>query len=130
MPNYDSTRFVPPAAVALVSFRNPETRDSMAKVPMLIDSGADMSFIPRATVVKLNLKLASNEDYELKAFDGSSSRAHAVRADMLFLGRTVKGRYLVRDSDIGILGRDVLNRFAILLDGPGLSWEQWTAPSA
>jgi hypothetical protein len=47
-----------------------------------------------------------------------------IQADMLFLGRTVRGRYLLLDSEIGILGRDVLNHFAIVLDGPDLGWHE------
>lgn len=68
---------------------------------MLIDSGADMTFIPGSIVVALSLPIISGEGYKLKAVDGSSSVARAVQADMLFLGRTLRGRYLVRDSEIG-----------------------------
>src|ERR1700675_3201548 len=101
MPAYDNSRFDPPAPVARVSLRNPESHETISDVPMLIDTGADMSFIPRAAVVNLNLQLVSGEGYKLRAVDGSSSVAKAVKADMLFLGRTVKGRYLVRDSEVG-----------------------------
>ncbi|HXI61510.1 MAG TPA: retropepsin-like aspartic protease [Pyrinomonadaceae bacterium] len=126
MPTYDDNRFEPPAPVARVSLRNPESHEAISDIPMLIDTGADMTFIPKAAVVKLNLQFASGEGYKLRAFDGSSSMSKAVKADMLFLGRTVKGRYLVRDAEIGILGRDVLNHFVILLDGPESKWEQQT----
>lgn len=124
MPAYDASLFDPPAPVARISLRNPETHETQSDIPMVIDTGADMTFIPRVAAVNLNLIFAPGEGYKLKAFDGTSSVARAVRADMLFLGRTLKGLYLVRDSDIGILGRDVLNHFVILLDGPDLSWEQ------
>lgn len=124
MPAYDDSRFDPPAPVARVSLRNPESLGAVSDITMSIDTGADMTFIPEAVVVNLNLQLASGEGYRLKAFDGSLSVAKAVKADMLFLGRTFKGLYLVRDSVIGILGRDVLNHFAVLLDGPELRWQQ------
>jgi predicted aspartyl protease len=123
MPVYDDSRFEPPAPVASVSLRNPESRDTISDVPMLIDTGADMTFIPNAAVASLNLQFTSGT-YRLKAVDGSSSVATAVKADMLFLGRTLRGRYLVRDAEIGILGRDVLNHFVLVLDGPQLSWIQ------
>jgi len=122
MPAYDDIRFDPPAPVANVSLRNPDSREALNDIPMLIDSGADMTFIPRAVVVELHLQLAPGQGYKLKAFDGSSSVAQAMQADMLFLGRTFRGRYLVRDSEIGILGRDVLNLVSIVLDGPKLGW--------
>jgi gag-polyprotein putative aspartyl protease len=97
MPAYDVSRFDPPAPVARVSLRNPESREAISDIPMLIDTGADMTFIPQAAAATLNLQQLSGEGYKLKAFDGSSSMARAVRADMLFLGRTLRGRYLVRD---------------------------------
>ena len=124
MPAYDASRFDPPAPVARISLRNPETHETLGDIPMLIDTRADMTFIPRAAVANLDLQFSSGEDYKLKAFDGTSSAARAVRADMLFLGRTLRGLYLIRDSNSGILGRDVLNHFVILLDGPELSWQQ------
>ena len=124
MPAYDDRQFDPPAPVARVDLRNPESRVTVSDIPMLIDTGADMTFLPMTAVVNLNLQIASAEGYTLRAFDGTSSVGTAVKADMLFLGRTLRGLYLVRDSDIGILGRDVLNHFVILIDGPGLAWQQ------
>ena len=47
-----------------------------------------------------------------------------MNVEMVFLRRLFKGQYLVIDEDQGILGRDVLNHIALLLDGPGLSWEE------
>ena len=123
MPTYDDNLFDPPAPVARVSLRNPASHETVSDVSMLIDTGADMSFIPEAVVRALNLQLASGEGYKLRAFDGTHSVAKAVKADMLFLGRTLKGRYLVRESEIGIIGRDVLNHFVLVLDGPRLSWQ-------
>jgi len=103
MPDYDGSRFEPPAPVARVSLRNPDSHETINNILMVIDTGADMTFIPGSAVNELDLQRASGEGYRLKAFDGSSSGAKAVRADMLFLGRTFKGLYLVRQSEIGIL---------------------------
>jgi hypothetical protein len=47
-----------------------------------------------------------------------------VTLDLIFLKRTIRGKYVVVDSSVGILGRDVLNHLAILLDGPSLSWQE------
>ena len=57
-------------------------------------------------------------------FDGATSLAEAVRADLLFLNKTFKGQFLLINHEVGILGRDVLNRVALLLDGPHLTWEE------
>ncbi len=45
--------------------------------------------------------------------------------EMLFLNRIFKGQFLLTDQDYGILGRNVLNNVAILLNGPGLSWDEY-----
>jgi len=62
--------------------------------------------------------------YELAGFDGATSLASAVEVDMVFLGKLFRGRYLLTDQEHGILGRDVLNHVALLLDGPRLQWTQ------
>ena len=47
-------------------------------------------------------------------------------ADVLFLSRAFKGRFLLTDQNRGILGRDVLNHLPILFDGPSLAWSEHT----
>ena len=48
MPAYDATRFDPPAPLALVILRNLDTGTILSDVPMLLDSGADMTLVPQA----------------------------------------------------------------------------------
>ena len=55
-------------------------------------------------------------------FDGSSSEAPAVHLELLFSGRTFRGRFLLIDQEWGVLGRNVLNLLPILYDGPRLTW--------
>jgi len=94
---------------------------------LLIDSGADVTLLPRNSINSLGIGTLSNEGYELMSFDGSVSVAPAVQIDLLFLKRTFKGRFLVIDQEWGILGRDILNHLAILLDGPTLTWNEQRA---
>jgi hypothetical protein len=122
--SYDGVLFDPPAPLAKVTLRNPATGASVADVHMLLDSGADVTLLPQAAVLGLGLPLALEEGIELVGFDGNRSFAPAVRLDMNLLGKTFKGRYLVLDQEWGLLGRDVLNYLAILLDGPALSWHE------
>jgi hypothetical protein len=88
---------------------------------MLLDTGADVTLIPRSFADRLNLAVAP-DDYELVAFDGSRSSAQAVRLNMEFLGRTFRGKFLLIDQEWGLLGRDVLNHISLLFDGPRLNW--------
>ncbi len=123
MPAYDSALFTPPAPVARVTLRNPNTGVTLADVPMLIDSGADVTLLPQPSVEFLGIVAEANIAYELTGFDGSQSSSQAVRADLLFQGKTFKGEFLLIHQEVGYIGRDILNHLALLLDGPGLNWE-------
>ena len=122
MPPYDDT-FSPPAPIATVSLRHPGTGLTVPDIPMLIDSGADVTLIPRPSVDLLGLEIALDETYELKSFDGSTSVSNAVELDLIFLQKAFKGRFLLMNEKCGILGRDVLNHIVLTLDGPHLTWE-------
>lgn len=87
MPTYDSAPFDPPAPVARVTLRNPENRMSVADVPMLLDSGADVTLIPQVYAEQLEVGL--DQYFELAGFDGSIRIAPSARLEMSFLGRTL-----------------------------------------
>jgi hypothetical protein len=124
MPAYDVRFFNPPAPLAGVNLRNPENDQTLADVPMLIDSGADVTLIPQRSVHLLRMQIDPNAGYELMGFDGSKSVARVVNLDLVFLNRVFRGRFLVVNQEWGILGRDVLNHVAVLLDGPRLTWDE------
>ena len=129
MQAYDAIRFSPPAPLALVAFRNLATGASISDVPMLLDSGADVSLIPRQAVLSLGVSLDPAAVYELMGFDGNRSSAQAVNLDLVFLKRTFRGRFLLIDQECGILGRDILNHVALSLDGPSLTWDERASPA-
>jgi hypothetical protein len=52
MPAYDAEHFDPPAPVASVTLRHLVTGVSLSDVPMLMDSGADVTLLPRDAVEK------------------------------------------------------------------------------
>jgi hypothetical protein len=124
MPAYDATWFDPPAPVAKVSLRNPQTGTTLPDVPMLLDSGADVSLIPRSYIEQLGPELIADSVYELMGFDGTTSFAPVVQVELLFLDRTFRGRFLVLDQEWGILGRDILNHVPLWLNGPELTWSE------
>ncbi len=123
MPAYDAIRFTPPAPLALITLRNIATGASASDVAMLLDSGADVSLVPRQAVLALGVSLDPTAVYELMGFDGNRSLAQAVNLDLGFFGRTFRGRFLLSDHECGILGRDILNHIALSLDGPNLTWD-------
>ncbi|MEX0718932.1 MAG: retropepsin-like aspartic protease [Planctomycetaceae bacterium] len=123
MPAYDDRRFSPPAPLATVELRRPDERAGDPSVPMLIDSGADVTLLPKSVIESLGI-VGTPETYQLIAFDGTTSESRAARADLVFLGRRFRGLFLVTDAEVGVLGRDVLNHIRLLLDGPAASWEE------
>jgi hypothetical protein len=46
MPSYDAAHFDPPAPVARVTLRNPHSGATVPDVPLLLDTGADITFCP------------------------------------------------------------------------------------
>ena len=94
---------------------------------MLIDSGADATLLPKSVIDSLGI-VGTGERYPLMSFDGAISEAEAVRADLIFLGKRFRGRYLVIDAEVGIVGRDVLNHVRLLLNGPARHWDEDSSP--
>lgn len=122
MPPYDTSRFSPPAPVVEAAVRNPEDGSVASGISMLLDTGADVTLIPRSAADAAGIPIAKDHYYEIMGFDGTISQAAAARLEMIFLGRTFRGQFLLTDQDWGIIGRDVLNLLAVVMDGPKLSW--------
>lgn len=121
MPKYDAENFDPPAPVAYVTLRNPATGASLSDVPMLIDTGADVTMLPREYVERLGIEAKKNA-YEVQGFDGEPKLVNVVQLEMIFLERKFTGQFLLIDQPIGILGRNILNSLSILFDGPRSHW--------
>ncbi len=124
MPAYDAVLFDPPAPLAQVALRNPENLAVLSDVPMLLDSGADVTLIPQASVNQLGIAADPGKSYELVGFNGSTSFVPVVQLQLVFLNRTFKGRFLLIREDWGVMGRDILNHVSLLLDGPNLKWSE------
>ena len=75
----------PPAPIAQVALRNLDSGEMVVDVPLLLDTGADVTLLPRNIVEQIGVQL-------------------------------VAGR--------GIMGRDILNCLALLLDGPQQQWSE------
>ena len=120
MQAYDAARFDPPAPLALVTVRSEPAGVVIHDVPMLLDTGADVSLLPRSHVASLTSPDA--KQYELEAFDGTKSTAPAVTAELRLLGKSFRGQFLLIDGWHGVLGRNVLNNLSLLFDGPSRKW--------
>lgn len=124
MPDYDSSRYDPPAPIAVVTLRGSSGKLSVGNVSLLIDTGADITLLPRWAIAGLGISPGAGTRFELISFDGSRSTAEAVDLDMIFLNKSFQGQYLVTDGEHGILGRDVLATLRMMFDGPGQEWSE------
>ena len=61
MPSYDATHFDPPAPVARVTLRNPHSGATVADVLLLLDTGADITLLPRTAVEQLGVPLLAGQ---------------------------------------------------------------------
>lgn len=91
---------------------------------MLIVSGADVSMLPASAIAELAAQIEAGEGYEVMAFDGDVTVSQVARMDLMFLGRTFKGRFLVIEQPWGVLGRNLINHVCLVLNGPALNWEE------
>lgn len=124
MPAYDASRYDPPAPLASVTIRASGGGPLVGDVLLLLDTGADVTLLPRQAVQRLGVPPAAGAAYELVGFDGSRTTAEAVDLDMIFLQKAYRGRYLLTDDEHGVLGRDVLAAVALLFDGPRQQWSE------
>jgi predicted aspartyl protease len=82
MPPYDDRLFAPPAPVLNARLRNPQSGTIIPDVPLLIDTGADVTLLPLGAVSAAGIE-QTGASYELLAFDGRSSPVGAVHAELL-----------------------------------------------
>jgi len=73
MPSYDSNAFDPPAPVARVLVRSQVTGEAKSGVPMLLDTGADVTLLPMSVARELGVIGSLEKTYALISFEGTSS---------------------------------------------------------
>ncbi|HSK72004.1 MAG TPA: hypothetical protein VK892_09940 [Pyrinomonadaceae bacterium] len=76
---------------------------------MLLDTGADISLLPRHTVESLGITPLLDKRFELEGVFGNEKSAEIYDFQVVFLNKRFTGNYCVIDDKIGILGRDILN---------------------
>lgn len=75
MPEYDKTRFAPPAPCAIVTIGNPAEPKRVAESIMLVDTGADVTVLPRSATEKAGINTTLEKVYEVVGHDGARSVA-------------------------------------------------------
>ena len=116
MAEYDPN-YSPPAPIALTTWRCAESGAMIDGIPMLLDTGSDLTIVPQAVIEQFDVAPITGEQYELSGFDGNRSWASVVILDLIFSGKAFRGRYLISNDAVGVVGRDVLNHLVTDLTG-------------
>jgi len=119
VPAYEAAGFQPPAPVIRARVIGPA--GARADVPLLLDSGADVSVIPRAAASAVGA-LVGRSTAAIQFLVGREIVLEEAELAVEFMRYRFRGAFLVVDSSHGIIGRNILNGFALTLDGPRLEW--------
>ena len=121
MPVYDR-RFYPPAPVAAVTVAHPVTGEESGLLRGKLDSGADVTVIPERLVAQL--WMTPKGRVWTRGYGGTYSRRPVYYVRLIVEGFDVPiVRCVAADRADVLLGRNVLNRFIITLDGKSLAFE-------
>lgn len=115
--------FSPPAPVLPIGVGGIDLGAPTTMVRMLVDTGADCTLIPVHVARALRLPLVDRVELRGVGAEATPVSVHAAR--VLIAGVRIVAR-LMAFEDEALLGRDILNRFSLAIDGPGgwLSVEQ------
>jgi len=113
----------PPAPFVLVKLRDPTTGAEILDLPAQVDSGADRTVLPLAIVQALALPVAGA--VTVVGFGATPTTTPLYCVDLgVHTLPLVAVRVISSPSEPWVLlGRDVLNRHRVVLDGPGLGLE-------
>lgn len=120
MPGYRADGFDPPAPFAWTTVRG-RTGLRQSDVPFLIDTGSDLSVIPRSAALAVDAPVFPSKT-GLQFFDGSRVESEAADLTIELLRFTFSGLFVVSDETYGVIGRDILNNLTVTFDGPNLTW--------
>jgi len=116
--DYDFSVF-PPAPRLEIRLIAPPHSTAYGPISAFVDTGADATIVPIDIVRQLRAGVVT-----LKTVRGYTGGRHTVRTylvDVVVGSLTLPGVEVVGDdaTDEILLGRDVLNKLRLLLDGPG-----------
>jgi hypothetical protein len=114
--HYDAKR-IPPAPVIVIKLTTGETNLSTADFAALIDTGADASFAPLSVLE--SIQAGVGKIYQARSMWGEKQSFSSFIVDLHLYDITLPGVIMLGyEGDEIVLGRDVLNKLWLELDGP------------
>ncbi len=118
---YNSTLFYPPCPAVDISIETPVSTGRSTSILAQIDTGADLCVIPLRVIRELNLQPYRTNG--IAEHDGKESRREVYRiritiSDLPSFNVDAIYYPFVDEDDYLVLGREGLNIFRMLLDGP------------
>ncbi len=109
---------IPPAPFVHVTIRPPDRRTALADLPALLDTAADISVIPAAIAEQLGLVPLG--EVRISGFDGRLTSVLTFLVELTLRQFEPKAVRVVagKDEPYVLLGRDILNAYRVVLDGP------------
>jgi hypothetical protein len=120
MPHYESEDFRLAAPVVRATVQGP-TDVVVHDVRLLIDSGAEVSVVPLAVASAVGAVVRPSR-LSIQFFTGIEASLQEADLTIEILHRRFRGTFLVAEASHGIVGRNILNRLVLTLDGPNQSW--------
>ena len=113
-----SPEYTPPAPILPVTFGLSGERPSFGPYNGFVDSGADISIVPRLLLVDWGIPSVAEASLR-----GQWSERRVIRlylVDLAIAGLRLRDVYVAGDDDGDeiIIGRNILNKLPLFLDGP------------
>ncbi|HRQ41374.1 MAG TPA: retroviral-like aspartic protease family protein [Chloroflexota bacterium] len=117
-----STEFDPPAAVIQIQVAGVVHSRPRVTISAILDTGADLTAVPETLVDRLNLFPTGRMVVE--DVNGQTTVAETYMIKLKIADKTIsEHKVLLTGLDFGIIGRDLLNTFYLLLNGPEGTFE-------
>ena len=116
----------PPIPALVVGLRAPDGDQSQGALPAVIDTGADITLVPLALLEQIGAP--EMDEVRLRSHWGETTTVTTYLIDIQLGADTLPGIEVVGDMHGAtvLLGRNVINRLLLLIDGPHQSTDLLT----
>lgn len=115
---YNASNYFPPAPVLNIALAYPDESPIVGPLPALVDTGADGTFIPMVYLEELGV--AGDYQVFVRPVFGPARQVYIYTVDLIINAYRLPAIEVIGDDEGMelILGRNVLNRLTLLLNGP------------